>query len=85
MDLKGLKMKDGIRIEKTCLCGRKSYIDLTKEEYRNYTAWQNKIIYIQDIGTLNPCEREFLKTGLCRKCQKEIFDNNKTERIKVAR
>lgn len=71
-----------MRIENECWCGKKSYIELNPEEYRKYMRWQNREIYIQDIDTLNACEREFLKTGMCKKCQKEIFMNGKSKRIK---
>lgn len=70
------------RITRKCSCGATQYIDLTPEEYEQYQKWRRKELYIQDIGTLNSCEREFLKTGLCTKCQEEIFLNGKSDRIK---
>lgn len=74
-----------MKIVKNCCCGNVESIDLTAEEYQNYKKWRAGEIYIQDIGGLTPCEREFLKTGLCRKCQKMIFNNNQTNRIKAER
>lgn len=68
-----------------CDCGTVEYMDLTNSEYEQYRKWRAGELYIQEIGTLNACEREFLKTGMCRNCQKMIFNNNRTDRIKSAR
>ena len=68
-----------------CSCGAVECIDLTTSEYEQYRKWRRGECYIQDIGTLNACEREFLKTGLCRNCQKMIFNNDRTDRIRNAR
>lgn len=70
-----------MKIIRRCDCGAVESIELTAPEYRKYQEWRNGECYIQDIGTLNACEREFLKTGLCRGCQKIIFNNNATTRI----
>lgn len=71
------------KIVKHCECGAVECIDLTPEEYDKYCVWAQGRGYIQDIKSLNSCEREFLKTGMCRKCQEEIFLNGKTERVKA--
>lgn len=71
-----------MRIKQRCTCGAVEYIDLTEEEYEQYQKWRRGELYIQDIKTLNACEREFLKTGLCRACQEDIFLNGKSDRIK---
>lgn len=74
-----------MKIVRRCECGAVECIDLTAEEYEKYCEWRRGECYIQDIGTLNACEREFLKTGLCRGCQKMIFNNNATTRIVAER
>lgn len=65
-----------------CDCGKKSHIMLTDEEWGKYLEWGRGGIYIQDIKTLNPCEREFLKTGMCKECQEMIFLNSSSKRLK---
>ena len=41
------------------------------------------LVLIQDLfPELNPVEREFLKTGYCPECQKLLFGNGKTKRIR---
>lgn len=72
-----------LKIVRQCSCGRTESLDLTEKEWAKYQAWRNGECYIQDIGTLNAVEREFIKTGLCRKCQKEIFNNDKSERLQL--
>ena len=74
-----------MKIVRTCDCGRTESLELSDEEYNKYREWRRGERYIQEIGTLNAVEREFVKTGLCRKCQKEIFNNDKSERLKVER
>lgn len=73
-----------IPISKTCFaCNERTTIEVNEDTYKAYKHYENrdgKVIYIQDV----PVEtektdkgkrivREFLKTGLCRKCQKIIF------------
>ena len=70
-----------MKVSRKCFCGAESFIELTKEEYQKYQDWRNGDCYIQDIP-LNAVEREFLKTGMCRKCQKMIFNNDKSKRLK---
>lgn len=74
-----------MKIVRTCSCGNTESIDLTPEEYEQYQKWRRGELHIQDIKTLNACEREFLKTGLCRACQEDIFLNGKSDRIKSAK
>ena len=74
-----------MKIVRTCDCGRTESLELSEQEYSKYCEWRRGGCYIQDIGSLNACEREFLKTGLCRECQKMIFNNNRTDRIKLER
>ena len=69
-------------VERDCDCGKRCYIELDDEEYEKYRKWRARELYIQEIDTLNACEREFLKTGLCKDCQKLIFNNGKSKRIK---
>ena len=73
-----------MKISRVCWCGRRSEIDLTDTEYEKYCEWRSGRCYIQDIGTLNACEREFIKTGMCRKCQRDIFNNDRTDRVKIS-
>ena len=38
--------------------------------------------YMQNwLTTLNRCERKFIKSGYCPKCQELIFGNDETKRI----
>lgn len=67
----------------TCeMCGKKSHLPLSDEELfvlRSYLVGGG---YIQNwLATLNKCEREFVKTGFCPKCQELIFGNGETKRI----
>jgi len=78
-------MRGIMKIIRRCDCGVIESIDLTDTEYEKYRKWRNGKCYIQEIGTLNACEREFLKTGLCRGCQKMIFNNDATTRIVAER
>lgn len=79
--MKGIIMK----IVRQCWCGKCSSIELDEREYEQYRKWRAGECYIQDIGTLNAVEREFIKTGMCRECQKQIFNNDRSERLKSAR
>ena len=72
-----------MKIVKRCICGAVECIDLTDAEREQFDEWRRGERYIQSIESLNACEREFLKTGMCRKCQSEIFLNGKTERVKA--
>ena len=76
--MKGIIMK----ITRRCDCGAVECIDLTDTEYEKYCEWRRGECYIQDTP-LNACEREFLKTGMCRKCQKMIFNNDHTDRVRT--
>lgn len=78
--MKGIEMK----VVRQCWCGKCSSLELDEQEYRLYRKWRAGELYIQELP-LNACEREFLKTGMCRKCQKQIFNNDRTDRIKSAR
>ncbi len=71
-------------ISKKCdMCGATSTLKLTEEEYICFEKYLSGDDYIQDcLPTLNPCEREFLKTGMCRHCQELIFGNGRSNRIK---
>jgi len=74
----------GRQVSQQCsMCGQKSAIDLSEEEleaFRSYLVKHNKPI--QDcLPTLNNCEREFLKSGYCKNCQKLLFNNGKSARI----
>ena len=70
-------------VEQTCpLCGYAYKLKLSKDEMERYNNYQKKGGYIQEeLPTLNPVEREFIKTGYCPDCQEIIFGNGKTNRI----
>lgn len=78
-------MRGIMKIVRQCWCGKCSSLELDEQEYEQYRKWRAGELYIQEIGTLNACEREFIKTGMCRECQKQIFNNGRTERLKSAR
>ena len=69
-------------INKCSMCGKESRLTLTDKELE---ALKNYLIgdgYIQDcLPSLNKCEREFIKSGYCPKCQELIFGNGNTKRI----
>lgn len=68
-------------VRQRCWCGKESSLELSDTEWERYRKWRAGELYIQEIGTLNAVEREFLKTGMCRKCQKQIFNNDRSERL----
>ena len=74
---------ESINIQKMCpLCGDIYEINLTPDETARYRKYCEGKGYIQELlYTLNPVEREFIKSGYCPVCQKAIFDNDKTDRI----
>ncbi len=61
-------------------------LQLSDYEKSQYDAYVESGGYIQeDMPTLNPVECEFILTGYCPECQKAIFGNGKTKRIKRAK
>lgn len=63
-----------VRIMKRCFCcGRESSLEITDEINKRYIMYLNGVGYIQDIP-LSADQREFLKTGMCFKCQELMFD-----------
>ena len=52
------------------MCGRESYIRL-----------MGGLLIQECLPTLNKCEREFLKSGYCTKCQELLFGNGYTKRF----
>lgn len=63
-----------VRIVKRCFCcGRESSLEITDEINKRYIMYLNGVGYIQDIP-LSADQREFLKTGMCFKCQELMFD-----------
>ena len=71
-------MENVIRIETLCpVCGEKSYVDLTYDEYLKYIKWQRRELLIQEaLPNLSPEDREKLITGICPKCWAQ-FDGDK--------
>ena len=64
------------------MCGRESYIRLTDEELGAFKDYLMGGLLIQEcLPTLNKCEREFLKSGCCIKCQELLFGNGYTKRF----
>ena len=64
------------------MCGKESRLPLTDEELFALRSYLVRGGYIQNwLTTLNKCEREFIKTGYCPKCQELIFGNGETKRI----
>lgn len=64
------------------ICGRESYLELTDSELEAYRGYLAGGQLIQEcLPTLNRCEREFLKSGYCKDCQKLLFNNGKSAKI----
>lgn len=65
------------------MCGDIYKITLTSSQAERYNEYLRHGGYIQDaMSDLNKCEREFLKTGYCPQCQRMIFGNGSTKKIK---
>lgn len=74
---------EGNEVINTCeMCGKESHLPLSDEELFALRSYLIRGGYIQNwLITLNKCEREFIKTGYCPKCQELIFGNGETKRI----
>ena len=74
---------NGNEVAQRCgICGKDSYICLSNEELDSLREYLSGDGYIQDLlPSLNRCEREFIKSGFCPRCQELIFGNGETERI----
>lgn len=72
-----------MRIIQQCpMCGETHYIELAEQEETQYLLWQSGDKHIQEaFANMTPCEREFIKSGYCPKCQEMIFGNGKNTRI----
>lgn len=70
-------------VEQQCgICGQKSRIKLSESELEAYEGYLEGGKLIQEcLPTLNRCEREFLKSGYCARCQELLFNNGKTEKV----
>lgn len=65
------------------MCGQRWAIELTKDQERRFFEYRSKRQMIQEVlPDLNSVEREFLKSGFCPECQKQIFMNGETNKIK---
>ena len=65
------------------MCKRGHYIKLTNEQDRKLWEYRNGKGLIQELfPELNACEREFIKTGMCKECQELMFGNGESELIK---
>lgn len=60
-------------IENSCLlCGKESCIKLKKEMAIPVMKYLNGMTELHELP-LNPPIREFIKTGMCKSCQKKMF------------
>lgn len=58
-------------------------LPLDEEQMAKLYEYEHGRGYIQEMfNELNAVEREFIKTGLCPKCQTNIFNNGETKLIK---
>lgn len=58
------------------MCGKEHIMYVDSDKYNKYATGDE---LIQDVfKDLNPLEREFIKTGYCEDCQKQLFDTNYT-------
>lgn len=73
-----------MKVIKQCpFCGDDSQIELTDDQYKRLKRYEQGGQYIQEVfSDLNAVEREFLKTGACLKCQRQIFGNDESKLIK---
>lgn len=70
-------------VKKCDMCGAVSIIELNEQELICFEKYLREGGYIQEcLPNLNRCEREFLKTGMCRHCQELIFGNGRSKRVK---
>lgn len=58
-------------------------LSLDEEQMEKLYEYEHGHGYLQELfRELNAVEREFVKTGLCPKCQAEIFGNGKSKLVK---
>lgn len=58
------------------MCGKEHIMYVDSDKFNRYATGDE---LIQDVfKDLNPLEREFIKTGYCEDCQKQLFDTNYT-------
>lgn len=74
----------GNEVKQECgICNHKTKIELTEDELEAFERYLAGGIPIQEcLPTLNRVEREFLKSGYCVKCQKWLFGNGSTKRLR---
>ena len=72
------------KVIKRCdICGKDHYISMSNEQYYKFYQYNRGEALIQELfPELNKVEREFIKSGMCSKCQAEMFGNGKTQKIK---
>ena len=67
-------------IQKCPMCGTECEMPLTETQEQNLALIGQKLI--QELySELNSCEREFIKSGYCPKCQEMLFGNGETKLI----
>lgn len=60
-------------VKKSCpFCGRCSTLTVNVDDYIDY---QNGMLVQEAFPELSPSDREFLMTGMCKKCQTKIFSS----------
>lgn len=60
-------------------CRQESRMVLPIEYLKRYESYEQGMGSVSRMfPMLNPVEREFLMTGYCISCQRELFDNNLT-------
>lgn len=77
-----ITIQNNVVKQKCGMCEHESHMELSEDElkaYRGYLAGGQLIQYC--LPHLNKCEREYLKSGYCTKCQELLFGNGETERI----
>lgn len=64
-------------------CANDYGLPLDEEQMTRLYEYEHGHGYIQEMfKELNAVEREFIKTGLCPKCQELLFGNGETKLIK---
>ena len=64
-------------------CGDDYGLPLDEEQMKKLNEYEHGHGYIQEMfKELNAVEREFIKTGLCPKCQAEVFGNGESKLIR---
>ena len=64
------------------LCGKGGYIKLAAEQSEKLSQYHMGDGLVQELfPELNPTEHEFIKTGMCMKCQEMMFGKAESKLI----